>query len=606
MYASDSTMLSLFSGDKSAWPLYGKQPSVMHQSGESDHASVSETILNIDDDVRRQPSSHAFRLVAYLASAKFDKIFTSEARARQAKQQLFHTCVVVVNENMADAGLRGRRWTYGDGSIRDCRPFAAAWIADGPEQHLIANVMENHCVTCPVPPNERGKPTDPTEPEPYGRRRQVETILMIVRKLRNEKVPDFKRLGLRKVNPFWANLPHTDVHRWFGPDLAHQLHKGLFGDHTVTWSVAHIGEGETDNRFKVLPSHPTLKNFKKGISAIRQWTIKEYKRMEAVYPGVVANAKDGRVVQCVRALIDLIMYTHFDSHTDDSLAALERALAEYHIHKQVFDELGIHSDFNFKKMHDPVHYSSSIRWLGCATGTDTENTERLHIDYAKFAWRSSSKKDFFPQMINWLRRREAAFAFHCYQDWLTAIEHAEGDAGSADSDNEDEQDTTTPSTTPARGDARDSDSEDDNVPERNPTGTSFLSPRAPFVTRRVLAKVPGYPHLSVLELERDFGAVDFLAKLTDFLTSQDVASTIIPSTRDEFDAYKRMTMHLPAPLAVSRHGKVICDPIRATRALPARGRLLAESAVHDVVLIRKPGSDDSVEGAECCGPLDYT
>lgn len=63
-----------------------------------------------------------------------------------------------------------------------------------------------------------------------------------------------------------------------------------------------------------------------------------------------------------------------------------------------------------------MHYTASIRLFGTTGGYNTEQTERLHIDYAKNAYDASNHRedDIFPFMCTWLERREKLFCFATY------------------------------------------------------------------------------------------------------------------------------------------------------------------------------------------------
>ncbi|KAG6804943.1 hypothetical protein H0H92_001566, partial [Tricholoma furcatifolium] len=119
---------------------------------------------------------------------------------------------------------------------------------------------------------------------------------IIKEQARGEKPKEFKSQSLRCINPFWRNLPHCDIFASITPDILHQLHKGVFKDHVVTWASAAVTnvEGarktEIDDRFQRMTPHPTLRHFKKGISLTTQWTGTEFKNMEKVFLGVLANA----------------------------------------------------------------------------------------------------------------------------------------------------------------------------------------------------------------------------------------------------------------------------------------------------------------------------
>jgi hypothetical protein len=58
------------------------------------------------------------------------------------------------------------------------------------------------------------------------------------------------------------------------------------------------------------------------------------------------------------------------------------------------------------KLHSLTHYFSSIHLFGTTDNYNTEQTERLHIDFTKEAYRATNHKNIYSQMTAWLQRRE--------------------------------------------------------------------------------------------------------------------------------------------------------------------------------------------------------
>ncbi|KAK0474131.1 hypothetical protein EDD18DRAFT_1313532 [Armillaria luteobubalina] len=336
----DKTRLSQFHGDKSAWPVY-------------------LTLGNILKSIHRDASSHT-------TMGKFD-CYTKKAR-QFARYRLFHHCMSIIMKSVAEAGQTGSMVTCADAFFRKVWPILAAYVADYPEQCLIACCKENHCLICTVAPDKQGENCSC----PY--RDPTLTLEMLKRKSSGELSPAFNKewddLGLRPVfQPFWQDLPHSNIFQVFTPDLLHQLHKGVFKDHLVQWSMV---------------DHPGLRHFKNGISGLSQTTGHEHKAMEQVFLGVVAGAVPDHVVKAVKAALDFIYYSSLHSHTSQTLAALTTALDNFHTHKDIFIELGIREHFNIPKIHSMQHYVTSN---GC---------------------------DYTIQMTTWLCRQEAVDRFSSF------------------------------------------------------------------------------------------------------------------------------------------------------------------------------------------------
>ncbi|CDO78221.1 hypothetical protein BN946_scf184887.g9 [Trametes cinnabarina] len=404
--ASDKTTLSRMSGGKSAWPVY-------------------LTLGNIDKRVRRKPSVHATVLLGSLPVAKLD-CFSDKQRSLEG-YRLFHLCMKKLLAPLIEAGREGIMMTCTDGLVRHVFPVLAAYIADHPEQCLVAACQENFCPKCPVVPDDRGEPV-------FSCLKDPERIIEALRKAaRGDKPSEFSEWGLRAVEPFWEDLPHANIFSALTPDLLHQLHKGVFKDHLVSWATKAM-EGsaqEVDRRFKAMPKHSDLRHFKNGISLVSQWTGTEYKNMEKVFLGVVAGAADKHVVCAVCAILDFIYLAHFEAHSDQSLDSLHHAWRDFHHYKAIFIELSIREHFNFPKGHSTEHYEASIRSVGTADGYSTEHPERLHIDFAKLAYGASNKQaSYIQQMTHWLERQEAVFKFVSYLEWATALPSPDSETGS--------------------------------------------------------------------------------------------------------------------------------------------------------------------------------
>ncbi|KAJ7725295.1 hypothetical protein DFH07DRAFT_758708 [Mycena maculata] len=557
--SSDKTQLTHFSGDKQAWPVY-------------------LSIGNLRKETRRTPSARATVLLGYIPVTKLE-IFSKKNRSANA-HQLFHNCMRVMLEPLKAVGRDGVKMDCADGFVRMIFPILSAYIADYPEQCLVACCRENSCPRCLVHPRERGEPVNSTLRDPD------ETLRVLRDRSKGEFPVEFVDQNLRPINPFWADFPHCDIFSCMTPDILHELHNGAFGDHIVKWSTAAVEgkDDEIDHRFRAMTPHPTLRHFKRGISLASQWTGNERKNMEKVFLGVLAKATDPAVQRAVRGILDFIYYAHFEIHCDESLAKLDAAWQAFHSNKSIFKTLKIRKKFNINKIHKIKHYVHAIRSRGTADGFNTENTERLHIDLAKMAYKATNRVTYTQQMTVWLRRQEAVYKFGTYLQW--AVPGYVADAQSDPDGSEDDGADTTHSV-PGPSENPD-DSDDDGELEDAPAA----EPSVPIFR---VAKTPPFPNLTAASIVADFGATDFLIHLDHFLDSKSITPKLNPAENSTFPVYKRLSLSLPRVAEVSAHN--ITDTIRAVRAEPvrmsAKGVKPAKAGQFDTVLVRteRPGSD---------------
>lgn len=313
---------------------------------------------------------------------------------------------------LEQAGEDGIEMTCSDGYIRNCFPILAAYVADNPEQTMIACCRKNLCYRCTVARDQRGDFRKDPDRQPS------DTAYALEARARGRTSTLYAEQGLRPFErPFWIDLPHCDISKALTPDILHQLHKGVFKDHLLKWCLQLVEKSAVDERYKWMPNHAKLRHFRAGITKLSQTTGKEHKEMEKVFIGVMAGLVPPDVLPVICALIDFIYYAQLPVHTDTTISWLDEALKRFHDAKDVFIRYGVRTHFNINKLHSMLHYSTSIRELGTLDGYNTESPERLHIEFAKRAYKATNRHDFFAQMTTYLERRERVFKFDMYLRW---------------------------------------------------------------------------------------------------------------------------------------------------------------------------------------------
>ncbi|KAF8872853.1 hypothetical protein CPB85DRAFT_1237372 [Mucidula mucida] len=394
--SSDKTQVTLFR-NKTAYPVY-------------------LTIGNLPKDIRRKPSRNGQVLLAYLPTSKLAHIENKAARHRTLAN-LFHACLKRILSGLKEAGMAGLIMHSGDRVARHCHPIFASYVGDYPKQVLVTCTYNGDSPVCECPHDELGN-----FPCEYHYRVFDDAL----RAVNSIGTPEWaSRCGAENIkpvqHPFWEDLPYVDAFRSITPDILHQLLQGVV-KHLIQWITDIIGEAELDARVRRLPPNHAMCAFHKGISCLSRVSGTEHKQICAFLLGLVIDsslpsASSAALVCATRGLLDFVYLSRYPIHSDETLKELDSALSMFHDNKWVFVTHGIREHFDIPKLHFLNHYTRAIRLFGTADNYNTEATERLHIDFAKDAYRSTNCKDEYKQMTKWLERREKIMFHANYISW---------------------------------------------------------------------------------------------------------------------------------------------------------------------------------------------
>lgn len=320
------------------------------------------------------------------------------------------------------AGLEGINMASGEGVVRRCHPIFAAGIYDYPEQAQCALVKNGECPTGEIEKDLMGENVECTP-------RDVNSILEALAAWAEGPVAFVqacRRAGIKPiVHPFWEDLPFANPYISIMPDILHQLYQGVV-KHLIGWLKKAFGESAIDARFQCLPPNHNVRLFSKGISVLSRVSGAEHEDICRVLLGVIVDLplpnghSPVRLIRAVRSLLDFVYLTQYPSHTETTLKYMKESLDTFHAAKGIFVDLGIREHFNFPKMHSLLHYLPSVRLFGTADNFNTAYSERLHIDFAKDAYRATNRKDEYPQMTTWLLRREKIHIHVLFIEWQLA------------------------------------------------------------------------------------------------------------------------------------------------------------------------------------------
>jgi hypothetical protein len=364
-------------------------------------------------------------LIGYIPTTCLEGIGNKAAR-RHALGNIFHFCMQTIVATITSYGETGVTMMSGDGIWRWCHPILAAFIGDYPDQVLITCTYFSRCPKCTVHRDNLGDLT-------RSPLRDYDEVLEVYR-LADGDVCAFhsacNNADLKPVfHPFWEVLPLTNIFVSITPDILHQLLQGIMKK-LVEWvtSPEAFRPSQIDARCRSLPPNHHIMTFVKGISPLSRITGLEHKHMCCILLGLImdlplpSGVVSSRIIRAVRTLLDFLHLAQSPSHMTDTLHRLDNSLARFHQNKDVFLDLGVCQHFNFPKLHSLLHYSPSITLFGTTDNYNTEQTERLHIDFTKDGFRATNRKDEYPQMMAWVEHCEKVDQHASFVAWQ---QHAE-------------------------------------------------------------------------------------------------------------------------------------------------------------------------------------
>ncbi|KAL1675203.1 hypothetical protein EV122DRAFT_292873 [Schizophyllum commune] len=205
--------------------------------------------------------------------------------------------------------------------------------------------------------------------------------------------------------PFTHEFPCADIHELLSPDLIHQVIKGTFKDHLVTWVYEYpiLVHGETRAKeimddIDRLPSFPGLRRFPEGRD-FAQWTGDDSKALMKVFLAAIAGHVPADMCRAFSSLLNFCYIARRNAITTPMLTELQAALDRFHQFRQVFIHIGVREDISLPRQHSLKHYARSIRLFGSPNGLCSSITESTHIKAVKEPWRRSSRHDALSQML---------------------------------------------------------------------------------------------------------------------------------------------------------------------------------------------------------------
>ncbi|KAF8488275.1 hypothetical protein F5888DRAFT_1796370 [Russula emetica] len=368
-------------------------------TGHTEYYPIYSSIGNIHNNVRRAHWNGVV-LLGFLAIPKTDKRYSDDVSFRKFRRQLFHKSLATILESLKAGMTTPEVMRCPDGHFRRVIFGLGPYIADYPEQVLLACIVQGWCPKCTARP-------DDLDGESTRRTRQHSDVIVEELEL-GVLWHEYRLVG--DIVPFTNDFPRADIHELLTPDLLHQVIKGTFKDHLVTWvqdyliathGARHAKEvmDDIDHRIAVVAPFSGLRRFPKG-RGFKQWTGDDSKALMKVYLPAIEGHVPHEMVRAFRAFLEFCYIARSNVHDTTTFRAMAEALKRFHEHRKIFQECGVRPDgFSLPRQHSLVHYESSIRAFGAPNGICSSITESKHIKAVKEPWRWSNRFNPLGQML---------------------------------------------------------------------------------------------------------------------------------------------------------------------------------------------------------------
>ncbi|TCD67754.1 hypothetical protein EIP91_011996 [Steccherinum ochraceum] len=352
-------------------------------TGQTDYYPLYLSIGNVTNTVRRARRG-AVAVIGFLALAKADKSYAKDNNFRKHRRRLFHSSLVEILSTLKPAMTTPEMIQCGDGYFRKVLYGLGPYIADYPEQVLLASVVQGWCAKDDLDNLEEPRPADRSE----------DHTTTLIEEYSVKKLWDGWGV-VADVTPFTEEFPHAEIYRLIAPDLLHQMIKGVFKDHLVTWVVEYIKlvhpEREANRILDEIDRRPRLQT----------WTGDDSKALMKVFLAAIVGYVPESMIQALHAFLEFCYLARRNVHTNRTLRKMKAALEEYHGHREIFEQYGKREElgFNLPRQHSMLHYIDLIVSFGAPNGLCSSITESKHIVAVKEPWRRSSRYKALGQML---------------------------------------------------------------------------------------------------------------------------------------------------------------------------------------------------------------
>ncbi|KAJ7880806.1 hypothetical protein B0H14DRAFT_3082687 [Mycena olivaceomarginata] len=366
--------------------------------------SDKTTVCNLTGPARHA-HGNGLLPIAFLAIPKTSKKHRSKPAYQKFCRQMYHASLALIYQPLRPFMETPDIVRCPDGHFRRIIYSIGPYIADYPEQVWLAAVVQNWCPKCEAHP-------DDLDADGARLRTQTKTEALV---MCFDPGILWDEYGIcADIVPFTNDFPRADIYELLSSDLLHQVIKGTFKDHIVSWVNKYLydkyGEKQAleiiqdiDRRISAVPEFPGLRRFPDGRD-FSQWTGDDSKALMKIYLAAVAGYLPSDMIKCLSAFMEFCYLVRRNAISAPDLTKIQDALDRFHKYRQIFITCGVQVAISLPQQHSLKHYIRFICLFGSPNGLCSSITESKHIKAVKEPWRRSSRFNALSQMLQTLVR----------------------------------------------------------------------------------------------------------------------------------------------------------------------------------------------------------
>ena len=295
------------------------------------------SLANIQKDFRSKSSHGAYILLALLPVVKF--INHDKKLQTVLHNRLIHQCLDHILLPLKIAAQNSFLMSDPLGHQRLCFPVLASYTVDTPEAQLIAGVDSK---SSPIMISHHKEFGDNYQHPLRTSSLTLELIKCAQRKAVSPKLEDYLKeackLHLNGVDsPFWRDWRYVQPCIFLTPEPLHHWHK-QFWDHDRKWCIRILGSMEIDFRFIILKMLTGYRQFREGISKLKQVMGRDQQEVERYIVAVIVGGVPDGVILGIQYLMDFCYFGQAPILTSKTCGQMLECLKAFHSHKDAIME----------------------------------------------------------------------------------------------------------------------------------------------------------------------------------------------------------------------------------------------------------------------------